>query len=47
MYLRDPETGLHTAFQLHVLAVGADGISHVVAFHMPSFAKLGRPDTLE
>jgi RNA polymerase sigma-70 factor (ECF subfamily) len=31
---------------MHVLAVTADGISHVVAFHMTSFEKWGLPDRL-
>ncbi|EHI14020.1 sigma-70 family RNA polymerase sigma factor [Mycolicibacterium thermoresistibile] len=46
MYLRNPETGTHEAFQMHVLAIGPGGISHVVAFHMPSFAPFGLPDSL-
>ena len=40
------ETGVHEPFQMHVLDVGADGISHVVAFHMDSFEKFGLPATL-
>jgi RNA polymerase sigma-70 factor, ECF subfamily len=31
---------------MHVLAVTDEGISHVVAFHMESFAKWGLPDSL-
>jgi RNA polymerase sigma-70 factor (ECF subfamily) len=46
LYMRNPDTGVHEPFQMHVLAVTADGISHVVAFHMASFAKWGLPDTL-
>lgn len=46
MYMRNPETGTHEAFQMHVLAIGPGGISHVVAFHMPSFAPFGLPDSL-
>ncbi|BBW99315.1 RNA polymerase sigma factor [Mycolicibacterium moriokaense] len=46
LYMRNPETGVHEPFQMHVLAVTADGISHVVAFHMTSFEKWGLPDRL-
>ncbi|BBY80989.1 sigma-70 family RNA polymerase sigma factor [Mycolicibacterium pulveris] len=46
MYMRNPETGVHEPFQLHVLDVGADGITHVVAFHATSFEKWGLPDHL-
>lgn len=45
MYMRNRETGRHEPFQLHVLDVSADGIFHVVAFHMTSFAAFGLPDT--
>ena len=43
MYLRNPETGAHEPFQLHVLDVGPDGISHVVAFHAENFRAYGLP----
>ena len=47
MYLRNRETGIHEAFQLHVLDVGAAGISHVVAFMEPTlFDKFGLPASL-
>lgn len=47
LYMRSPETGVHEAFQLHVLAIGSDGISHVVAFMDPSlFEKFGLPASL-
>jgi len=48
MYMRLPETnGRHVPFQLHVLDVGPDGISHVVAFLDTSlFAKFGLPEVL-
>jgi RNA polymerase sigma-70 factor (ECF subfamily) len=48
MYMRLPETGgRHVPFQLHVLDVRADGISHVVAFLDTSvFAKFGLPEVL-
>lgn len=45
MYMRNPQTGRHEPFQLHVLAATPDGITHVVAFHMTSFAAFGLPDT--
>ncbi|TQK29675.1 RNA polymerase sigma-70 factor (ECF subfamily) [Arthrobacter sp. SLBN-53] len=32
MYLRNPETGVHEPFQLHVIDMTAAGITHVVAF---------------
>ena len=32
LYMRNKETGLHEAFQFHVIDVGRDGVSHVVAF---------------
>ena len=42
MYLRNPQTGAHEAFQLHVLDIKPDGISHVVAFMDPTlFEKFG------
>jgi RNA polymerase sigma-70 factor (ECF subfamily) len=46
MYMHNRETGDHEPFQMHVLAVNDDGISHVVAFHMESFEKWGLPDKL-
>ena len=42
MYMRDGER--HLPFQLHVLDMGADGVSHVVAFlDTTLFAKFGLP----
>lgn len=42
MYLRNPDTGVHEAFQLHVLDIKPGGISHVVAFMDPTlFDKFG------
>ena len=42
MYMRDGEH--HVPFQLHVLDMGADGVSHVVAFlDTTLFAKFGLP----
>ena len=42
MYMRNPQTGRHEAFQLHVLDIRADGIAHVVAFMDPTlFEKFG------
>jgi RNA polymerase sigma-70 factor (ECF subfamily) len=47
MYMIDPESGRHLPFQLHVLDVKPDGISHVVAFLDASlFAKFGLPESL-
>lgn len=48
MYMRLPDTnGRHVPFQLHVLELGPDGISHVVAFLDTSlFAKFGLPEVL-
>ncbi|KUI30774.1 RNA polymerase subunit sigma-70 [Mycobacterium sp. IS-1496] len=46
LYMRNPETGRHEAFQLHVLDVTPDGVSHVVAFHATTFAPFGLADTL-
>nr|WP_305071290.1 sigma-70 family RNA polymerase sigma factor [Mycobacterium sp. IDR2000157661] len=46
LYMLNRETGVHEPFQMHVLAVGADGITHVVAFHMTSFEKYGLPASL-
>jgi RNA polymerase sigma-70 factor, ECF subfamily len=45
MYMRDGEH--HVPFQLHVLEVGTDGVSHVVAFlDTALFAKFGLPERL-
>lgn len=42
VYLLNRETGRHDAFQLHVLDISPDGISHVVAFMEPTlFEKFG------
>ncbi|MDH6243446.1 RNA polymerase sigma-70 factor (ECF subfamily) [Mycobacterium sp. OTB74] len=42
MYLHNPDTGRHEAFQLHVLDIKPDGIAHVVAFMDPTlFEKFG------
>ncbi|WP_370368600.1 sigma-70 family RNA polymerase sigma factor [Mycolicibacterium sp. CH28] len=48
MYMRLPDTGgRHVPFQLHVLNIRADGISHVVAFLDTSlFPKFGLPEVL-
>jgi RNA polymerase sigma-70 factor (ECF subfamily) len=47
MYMRNPQTGRHEAFQLHVLDIKRDGISHVVAFMDPAlFGKFGLPPHL-
>jgi len=47
MYMHNPQTGQHEAFQLHVLDVSADGVFHVVAFlDAALFAKCGLPITL-
>ncbi len=48
MYMRLPDTnGRHVPFQLHVLDVQADGVSHVVAFlDTRLFAKFGLPEVL-
>ena len=47
MYMRDPQTGGHVPFQLHVLDIKADGISHVVAFMDPRlFGKFGLAPSL-
>lgn len=48
MYLLNRDTGRHEAFQLHVLEVRPEGISHVVAFMEPSlFEKFGLPAVLD
>jgi RNA polymerase sigma-70 factor, ECF subfamily len=47
LYMRNPETGLHEAFQLHVLDVKPEGVSHVVAFlDTELFDKFGLPEHL-
>jgi RNA polymerase sigma-70 factor (ECF subfamily) len=46
LYMLNRETGVHEPFQMHVLAVGPGGITHVVAFHMDSFEKFGLPASL-
>ena len=46
LYMINRETGVHEPFQLHVLGIGPDGISHVVAFHMLSFEMWGLPSSL-
>jgi RNA polymerase sigma-70 factor, ECF subfamily len=47
LYMRNPETGVHEAFQLHVLDMTPDGISHVVAFlDTELFDKFGLPEHL-
>ena len=46
LYMLNRQTGLHEPFQMHVLDVGRDGITHVVAFHMTSFEKWGLPGAL-
>jgi RNA polymerase sigma-70 factor, ECF subfamily len=46
LYMLNRETGRHEEFQLHVLQVRTDGISHVVAFHAQEnglFARFGLP----
>jgi RNA polymerase sigma-70 factor (ECF subfamily) len=47
LYMRNPQTGVHEAFQLHVLDVRSAGIAHVVAFKEDDlFAKFGLPASL-
>jgi RNA polymerase sigma-70 factor, ECF subfamily len=49
LYMLNPETGVHEAFQLHVLSVQAGKVSHVVAFHAQEgalFEKFGLAPTL-
>lgn len=46
LYMINRETGVHEPFQMHVMAVSPDGISHVVAFHMSTFEKFGLPPSL-
>jgi RNA polymerase sigma-70 factor (ECF subfamily) len=48
LYMINRETGKHEAFQLHVLDVKTDGVSHVVAFLDTSlFEKFGLPASLQ
>ena len=47
LYMLNRETGVHEAFQLHVLDIRPEGISHVVAFlDTELFDKFGLPETL-
>jgi RNA polymerase sigma-70 factor, ECF subfamily len=47
LYMRNPETSVHEAFQLHVLDVKPEGVSHVVAFlDTELFEKFGLAPTL-
>ena len=47
MYLINRETGVHEPFQLHVLAVSPNGVTHVVAFlDTTLFEKFGLPASL-
>jgi len=47
MYLRNPATDVHEAFQLHVLTMSPNAISHVVAFmEQTLFEKFGLPASL-
>jgi RNA polymerase sigma-70 factor (ECF subfamily) len=47
MYMRNPETGKHEPFQLHVMEVRPGGVSHVVAFlDTTLFSKFGLPESL-
>jgi RNA polymerase sigma-70 factor, ECF subfamily len=47
LYMRNPETGVHEAFQLHVLDIKPGAVSHVVAFlDTELFDKFGLPETL-
>ncbi|WP_276131534.1 sigma-70 family RNA polymerase sigma factor [Mycobacterium kyogaense] len=44
MYMRNPQTGMHEAFQLQVLDIRTAGIAHVVAFMEQSvFERFGLP----
>ena len=44
LYMRNKQTGVHEAFQLHVIDVRADAVSHVVAFGDTTlFEKFGLP----
>ncbi|MGE2736251.1 sigma-70 family RNA polymerase sigma factor [Mycolicibacterium vaccae] len=47
MYMLNPQTGRHEAFQLHVIDARAGGIAHVVAFKEDGFfTKFGLPEVL-
>ena len=47
LYMLNRETGVHEPFQLHVLDIRADGVSHVVAFlDTALFDKFGLPAAL-
>ncbi|WP_371871113.1 sigma-70 family RNA polymerase sigma factor [Mycolicibacterium agri] len=47
LYMRNKESGVHEAFQFHVLDVTDGAVAHVVAFGEPAiFAKFGLPATL-
>ena len=47
LYMRNPQTGVHEAFQLHVLDIRTTGIVHVVAFKEDRlFEHFGLPPTL-
>jgi RNA polymerase sigma-70 factor, ECF subfamily len=47
LYMLNRETGKHEAFQLHVLDIKGDGVSHVVAFlDTALFEKFGLPAAL-
>ena len=47
LYMLNRETGKHEAFQLHVLDIKSDGVSHVVAFLDTSlFEMFGLPEAL-
>ncbi|MGB3354669.1 MAG: sigma-70 family RNA polymerase sigma factor [Mycobacterium sp.] len=47
LYMLNPHTGAHEAFQLHVLDVRPAGIAHVVAFkEIGFFEKFGLPSSL-
>lgn len=44
LYMRNPQTGVHEAFQLHVLDIRTTGIVHVVAFKEDDlFERFGLP----
>jgi RNA polymerase sigma-70 factor (ECF subfamily) len=43
LYMLNRETGVHEPFQMHVLDITPNGVSHVVAFHVTSFEKFGLP----
>lgn len=47
LYMRDPDDGVHRAFQLQVVDVTAAGVGHVVAFFDTTlFAGFGLPESL-